>query len=119
MTLDKSNAQGTHFVDTNEDGNADVGEFIQFTFALANTGGMALHNVVLTDPLLGGVVSIPDSADANGLLDAGETWTSAHNYALTAADIAAGHVENDASATALDPADNVVTATAHFDFLLP
>ena len=41
LFLDKSNAVGTHFVDSDEDGHADVGtDLIQYAFQITNTGGV-------------------------------------------------------------------------------
>jgi large repetitive protein len=70
MTLDKSDAQGTHFVDSNENGSADTGDgtsgdLIQFIIRLENVGGVALTDVVVDDPLLGGPLGLPDGGDAN------------------------------------------------------
>ena len=122
ITLDKSDAVGTIFVDANEDGHADAGgDLIQYIFVLENVGTVPISNVVLDDPLLGGTVTNLDGGDLNNndILDVGETWIYSQNYFLTAADVAAGHVENDATATGLDPTNNVVSVMAHYDQLLP
>ena len=67
MTLDKSDAQGTHFVDSNENGSADTGtgtsgDLIQFIVRLENVSGVALTDVVVDDPLLGGPLAFPTAA---------------------------------------------------------
>jgi len=118
LALDISDAVGTRFVDSNENGHANAGELIEWTFSLKNIGSSSLSNVLLTD-LLGESATGPDSPDLNGLLDPGETWIFSHNHTLTVADVSAGHVSNDATATALDPTSHAVSVMAHYDVLLP
>ena len=113
MTLDKSDAVGTHFVDSNEDGNADAGiDLIQYVFQVTNTGGVTLTDIEVDDPLVGPPQSLPD-------LDPGETANYSINYFLTQADVDRGFVHNEASATALDPFSVVVIATTEWDVILP
>jgi uncharacterized repeat protein (TIGR01451 family) len=128
MTLDKSDAQGTHFVDSNENGSADTGDgtsgdLIQFIIRLENVGGVALTDVVVDDPLLGGPLGLPDGGDANGILDPGEVWGWSRNYFITEADATTlnngGAVHNVATVTAHDPSNNVVTVTATWDQFFP
>ena len=125
MTLDKSDAVGTIFVDANENGVGDTGDgttsgdLIEFVIQLKNVGNVPLSSVVVNDPLFGGVLGGPDGGDANNILDVGETWTWVRNHPLTTADVAAGHVLNSATATAHDPANNTVTATAFWDQVFP
>jgi large repetitive protein len=103
------------WVDAGESG-ADEGELIQFVFAVTNSGSIAFNNVVLSDPLLDGVIAGPDSGDdANtGILDPGETWIYSADYSITDVDADAGHVENEATVTAL-ASHGVVSATAYLD----
>ena len=79
---------------------------------------MPLHNVALTDPLLGITLIGPDSPDPNGQLDPGETWTMARNYHFTAAQVGST-VNDDPTVTALDPSNHPVNASAHFGVLVP
>lgn len=73
-----------------------VGQIIEYTITVENTGNEALTNVVLTDDYPGTVVPNAvlsvDSGDtnANGILDVGETWTYSTTYTVTQADIDAG-----------------------------
>jgi uncharacterized repeat protein (TIGR01451 family) len=126
MTLDKSDAQGTHFVDSNENGSADTGDgtsgdLIQFIIRLENVSGVALHDVVVNDPLLGG--PLPAPAGDDGVLDPGEVWGWSINYFITEDDATTlnngGAVHNVATVTAHDPSNNVVTATAVWDQFFP
>jgi large repetitive protein len=48
----------------------------------------------------------------------GETWTFLADYAVTADDVAAGAVDNEATATALGPNGQMPTSAAHWDQLL-
>ncbi|MDM9632409.1 DUF7507 domain-containing protein, partial [Robiginitalea aurantiaca] len=81
------------FNDENQDGYADVGETISYTFAVKNEGNVTLTNVTVTDPLftvVGGPIT----------LDVGETddTTFTGSYAITQADIDAGQRDNTATA---------------------
>ena len=73
---------------------------------------MALHDITFDDPLLGGFIDGPDT------LNPGASANIQVNYFLTQADVDAGHVINSATATGLDPSNNVVNAMAQFDVLL-
>ena len=90
--------------DTNGNGCADVGETIDYNFIVFNLGNVVLTNVMVTDPLvsvLGGPITLgPDTTD-------GTTFTAI--YTITQADIDAGFVQNQATATGTDPSGNSVS----------
>jgi gliding motility-associated-like protein len=74
---------------------------IDYTFTVTNEGGtgLLLNNVALTDaklPLINGPVG--DNGD--DILDSSEIWTYTATYNITAADITAGKVDNQAKVTA-------------------
>lgn len=81
-----------------------VCEELEYSFSVVNQSlnGEVLENVVLTDPLLGGVINGPASGDTNnnGLLEVGEEWAYIGNYTITQQDIANGQVTNQATVTA-------------------
>ncbi|MBW8384425.1 MAG: hypothetical protein K0M69_18125, partial [Youngiibacter sp.] len=89
LSLEKSGA----WVDGDGDGYTDVGELINYTFTVTNTGNVTLHNVTVTDPKVT-VVGGPTT------LDVGETdsTTFTGSYQVTLADIVAGSVYNIATA---------------------
>ncbi|PRI11586.1 DUF7507 domain-containing protein [Leucobacter massiliensis] len=81
---------------------AVAGDTVTYTFTVTNSGDQALTNVVITDPLLGGPVSMSGavwSPNTPGTLAPGGTVTVTATYPLTADDIAAGHVDNTATVT--------------------
>jgi uncharacterized repeat protein (TIGR01451 family) len=99
--------QVTGISNTNGNGAVDAGDTIQYAFQVQNSGNVPLTNVVIADPLPGIVVSggpIP-------LMDAGDTDTTTFtaSYVLTPADIAAGQVVNQATASGTAPDTTVVT----------
>ncbi|MGL2987381.1 PKD domain-containing protein [Flavobacterium sp. RSSA_27] len=83
------------FVDGNGDGIPQVGEKINYSFTITNTGTMTLTNLQLTDPK----VTITGAPIAS--LQAGESNVSNFNatYILKQADIDAGKVINQATIT--------------------
>ncbi len=76
----------------------EVNDAVTYTFTVTNEGDVDISNVVVTDPLLGGVVSGPASGDSSnaGVLDVGEVWIYNDTYSITQADIDAGQISNTA-----------------------
>ncbi|MBV5282125.1 MAG: cadherin-like domain-containing protein, partial [Paludibacter sp.] len=93
-------------VDTNADGiKGNAGDHINYHFAVTNTGSVALTNVTVTDPLVT-VAGGPLATLAAGAVD-NTTFTA--DYVITAADVTAGSVSNQATATGKDPNGNTVS----------
>ncbi|MFC7356938.1 gliding motility-associated C-terminal domain-containing protein, partial [Jejudonia soesokkakensis] len=93
---------------------SDVGDTIAYTFTVTNEGNVDLSNVTVTDPLLEApnpVVTIagPTGDDGDGILQPTETWVYTADYAITQADINAGMVTNQATATGTPPTGDDVT----------
>lgn len=88
------------FNDENKNGYAEIGETITYHFAVTNTGNVVLVNIVVKDPKPGITIS-----GGPIILRQGETNTTAFvgTYILTAADIDAGLVENQAEVNAVSP----------------
>ena len=92
-------------LDKGTDGEVSVGDVINYTFKVTNTGTVTLTNVLVTDPK----VTVSGSAIATLAVGAVDSTTFTATYAITQADIDAGVFENIAEVTAKDPADNTVT----------
>uniref|UniRef100_UPI002300C920 gliding motility-associated C-terminal domain-containing protein n=1 Tax=Aequorivita sinensis TaxID=1382458 RepID=UPI002300C920 len=99
------------FNDENGDGCSDVDETITYTFTVTNQGNVSLSNIIVDDPLLGGLIAGPLSGDTDGdgELDVTETWIYEASYAITQADIDAGEVVNQATATGTAPDQTIVS----------
>jgi len=89
------------FREIDGDGISEAGEFIDYTFTVTNLGGIAIENVVVNDPLLGGTISGPNSGDINSdnILDVNEVWVFNATYTLTQPDIDEAGVINQAVLT--------------------
>lgn len=89
------------FRENDGDGISEVGEFIDYTFTVTNLGETAIGDIVVSDPLLGGVISGPSSGDtnSNAILDVNEVWTYNATYTLTQLDIDEAAVVNQAILT--------------------
>ncbi len=102
--------QVTGIVNTNANAVVDAGDTIQYRFHVRNTGNVPLSNVTISDPLAGIVLAggpVP-------LMDAGDTDTTTFTatYVLTPADILAGEVVNQATASGTAPNTVVVQDTS-------
>jgi uncharacterized repeat protein (TIGR01451 family)/gliding motility-associated-like protein len=89
------------FRENDGDGISEAGEFIDYTFTVTNLGDMAIENIVINDPLLGGVVAGPSSGDtdSDSILDVNEVWIFNATYTLTQFDIDEAGVINQATLT--------------------
>jgi uncharacterized repeat protein (TIGR01451 family) len=102
LTLDK---RAGALSDT--DGNGvDVGDVIDYTFVVANTGNVPLDPVAVSDPKVGAVRCAPGA-----LAPGGSVTCTAAPYALNQADVDRGHVHNTATATGTPPTGPGVTDT--------
>ncbi|MBF8151632.1 DUF11 domain-containing protein, partial [Winogradskyella sp. F6397] len=94
------------FNDENSDGYANIGETITYSFVVTNQGQATITDVVLTDAMLGGELTLA-SGDDNGdnILDVDEVWLYAASYTITQADIDTGMVSNQALVTGTSSLD--------------
>ncbi len=83
----------TSSFDAGEDGFADVGELITYTFTVANIGNVTLTGVTVTDPLLSSPITLSATT-----IPVGGSVTGTATYVVTQADIDAGKVYNLATA---------------------
>ena len=71
-----------------------VGDVLEYTIIVTNTGGVPLTGVVATDTFPDGTVVVLtdpiESATADGILEVGEQWRYERTYTVTVADISAG-----------------------------
>ena len=74
-----------------------VGDTIDYTFVITNTGNVTLSQVGITDPKVG-AVSCPGTT-----LAPGATLICSTTYTLTQADVDSGHVANSAIASGIPP----------------
>jgi uncharacterized repeat protein (TIGR01451 family) len=89
---------------------AKVGDVITYHFTSTNTGNVTLTNVAITDTMAGLSPLVYTWPGTAGTLLPGQSVTATATYAITQADIDAGHVANTASASSTDPSGNTTTA---------
>lgn len=92
LELEKSGALS----DENDNGVADVGETIAYSFTVSNTGETDLFDVAVVDPRVTGISPAVD------LVIGAEAVFTADPYVVTQADVDAGEVLNSAFATSTD-----------------
>ncbi|MBA0884997.1 DUF7507 domain-containing protein, partial [Flavobacterium undicola] len=87
-----------------------VGDKVNYTFTVTNTGNVSLHNVAVSDPHQGLSAIVLQSGDTNtnSILDVTETWVYKANYTVTQADIDAGNITNQASVSGFAPNETKV-----------
>nr|WP_315197505.1 gliding motility-associated C-terminal domain-containing protein [uncultured Flavobacterium sp.] len=88
------------FKDDNGDGFAEIGETINYSFKVMNTGNLPLTNVVITDALVGIVIS---GGPINLAVGQSDSTTFTGVYHITQQDIIKGSVSNQALVKALTP----------------
>ena len=99
MTLTKSATPNSGVV---------TGDVVTYSFHGQNTGAVTLHGVTVTDPMTG--LSAVDCTPATpATLAPGDTIDCSATYTVTQADVDAGSIDNTATVSGLDPADNPVT----------
>jgi len=110
LTLEKASAN-TSF-DT-------VGDVLSYTYTIVNTGNVLVSDVVVSDDKIASVVcDVASIGNGDANLDPGETVVCTADYSVTQADLDAGEVLNNASATAtpaggsLTPPTDSVTISA-------
>ncbi len=86
------------------------GEKIQYVFEVYNTGRQSLHNIKITDPLLGTDIHYQSGdVDDDNELDVGEIWVYYGDLELTQAMIDMGYVDNQALVVATSPSGSTVS----------
>ena len=95
----------TGIQNTNANAVVDAGDTILYAFEVRNTGNVPLTNVQITDTL------IPVVPGLIALLEAGDTDTTTFTgaYVITAADMLAGQVVNQATVRGTSPNTTIVT----------
>ncbi|MFH6996209.1 hypothetical protein, partial [Flavobacterium sp. FlaQc-48] len=81
-----------------------LGDIINYSFEVINTGDVPITDIYITDPLPGMTIS----GNHIATLAAKATATLTGTYKITAADIDAGKVVNSAKVTGTDPSLNIV-----------
>jgi gliding motility-associated-like protein/uncharacterized repeat protein (TIGR01451 family) len=104
----------SNVIDTNSNGNNDLGDSIVYTITVQNTGNVVLSNLSLTDILTDGnnntlSYSVPisfnnsSSGSIVGNLDINEIATYTATYTIVQSDVDSGRVINTVTAVASDP----------------
>ena len=106
VTIDKT----ASVVDVNGNGLTDVGDEIDYSFVVTNTGNVTLTNVTVNDTLLASVGITITCAPTTLAPAAVATCTADAPYVITQADVDAGAVQNTATATGDDPTGTPVTS---------
>lgn len=107
-----SQAPGLELVKSADpDSYNEVGDVIDYRFTAENTGNVTLTGVAVDDPLLGGAVAcVPDTLAPDETATCGPV-----SYAVTQEDVDKGNIVNNATASAVDPADNPVEDAAELE----
>ncbi|WP_197429304.1 DUF7507 domain-containing protein [Winogradskyella endarachnes] len=95
---------------------------VTYTFTVTNTGDVLINSITITDDLLGGDItsslSLVGDDNNDSVLDPTETWVfTAPNYTITQADVDAGHITNNVTASGLEP-DGTTTVQANDTYII-
>lgn len=107
------------FNDQNNDGFAQAGETITYTFTVCNDGSEDLFNVTVNDPLspVGGAIPFLPAMTGSGMPMTGSTSCDATTfstvYTIMGSDIQSGQVSNTGFVNAFDAAGNPISGTSN------
>ncbi len=94
----------------------NVGDTVNYTIVVENTGDSDLFNVNVTDPLPGCTLTGPSGDDGDDILQPDESWT--YTCSITAGEENTNEdIENTASVTAIDEAGGTVSAESETVFV--
>ncbi|MBN9173713.1 MAG: DUF11 domain-containing protein, partial [Microbacterium sp.] len=89
-----------------------VGETVNYTFQVANSGNVTLRNVDIVEGTFTGSGALSAITCPSGSLAPGASADCTASYPVTQADLTAGSVANTATARAVDPAGTAITSAA-------
>ncbi len=104
LTIGKSTAKTSY---------STVGELIDYSFAVTNTGNVTISGVTVSDPVAGVVTCAPTT------LAPGQVATCSASRAATQADLDAGAVINTATVTGLEPDGSALAAVGSNTVTIP
>ncbi len=102
-------------VDADASGTISVGDTLEYSLRVTNSGDVTLTTVVVTDAL----ASVESAASGSETLAPGDTATYSARYVVTQADMDAGQILNSASVTAQSLAGNAASDTDSVTVLVP
>ncbi len=90
-----------------------VGDVVNYTIEVRNTGNTPLTGVKVSDELLDNEEFVSGDTNENGKLDVGEIWIYKGSYIVTEADVEEGSITNIATADSneTEPKDDTVVVT--------
>ncbi|EAR25952.1 transcriptional regulator, AraC family with Parallel beta-helix repeat [marine actinobacterium PHSC20C1] len=94
-------------------GVGNVGDTVNYSFSVKNTGNVTLTSVALTDPLAGLSAIAVTWPGASGTLTPGQTATATATYTVKQSDVNAGKVVNQASVSARTPKNVAVSGVSN------
>ena len=86
-----------------------VGDTVNYTVVVTNTGNVTVKDVTLDDTL----VTLTDAQKAVGTLAPAGTKTITYTYTVTQADVDAGKINNTVTATGIDNKEKPITTSAN------
>ena len=102
-------------VDVNENGLTDVGDTIEYTFEVTNTGDVAINDLAIDDPKVGAITCEATSVEPGDTV----TCVTDEPYVVTVEDVEAGAVENSATATGTPPGTDTPIETTPSETTTP
>ncbi|HRC81812.1 MAG TPA: LPXTG cell wall anchor domain-containing protein, partial [Sedimentibacter sp.] len=93
-----------------------VGDIINYTIKVKNTGNTKLTGVTVSDPMLKNLTGPTEVVSEAGVLDVNEEWTYTGSYTIVQGDIKTdGFVKNVATADSNETGPETASVTVHYD----
>ena len=90
----------------------EASDVIHYQIVVTNTGNITLHNVVVTDPLLGALSGPTGDTNDDGIMEVGEIWTYTGTYTVQQDDIDSNGIDADGAGDDDGDIDNTATVSS-------
>ena len=101
LTLTKTADESTHL---------GVGDLINYSFVVTNSGGLTINNLTVDDSTFSGSPALVINCPVTALAPGESTTCTSNPYTVTQGDVNAGHLTNTATVTGTDTHNNPVTS---------
>jgi len=98
---------------TDFEGAATVGDVVEYTIEVENTGDVSVYDLTVVDAMLADLAYVSGDSDSDDVLDVGEVWVFGGTYEVTEEDVCWASLVNQAEASGFTLCEDPVTGTSN------